>query len=95
MEHKYIAPETHNCNNDAVCPICDGGLSVCSVCGGAEGSMPTECPGFMMSPVEAQAVYKGEIDFRNGAWVQKVSPHSPAYYREAQKAGSYQGGYFA
>jgi hypothetical protein len=27
------------------CQFCDGGLFACTVCDGAEGSLPTDCPG--------------------------------------------------
>jgi hypothetical protein len=54
------------------CPICDGGLSLCTVCGGAEGSMPTDCPGHRMQAEVSDAVYAGEVDYdRRDGWVQR------------------------
>lgn len=50
------------------CPLCDGGLSWCSVCGGAEGSMPTDCPGYRLDPDTLDAVYNKRRDFKNGEW---------------------------
>ncbi len=44
------------------------GLSWCPVCRGAEGSLPTECPGTRMHPLEEQRVYSGHLDFRGGKW---------------------------
>ena len=45
------------------------GLSWCSTCGGAEGSLPTECPGRKMSIAEEQRVYAKYLDFLSGRWV--------------------------
>jgi len=50
------------------CPICDGGLAVCRVCGGAEGSLPTHCPGRRMTREEDQDVLHARRDFRAGKW---------------------------
>lgn len=52
------------------CMFCSGGLSMCTVCGGAEGSMPTDCPGEPMSWDTGQQVYEGLIDYRRGqGWI--------------------------
>ena len=40
----------------------------CKVCGGAEGALPTECPGRRMTNEEEAAVWVGTSDFSNGAW---------------------------
>ena len=55
------------------CPICDGGLGICKVCNGAEGSLPTECPGEMMSQQQDHSVYTGILDYKGGEWVGRVS----------------------
>jgi hypothetical protein len=39
------------------------------VCGGAEGALPTECPGELMSFERMQLVYAEQLDFRDGCWV--------------------------
>jgi hypothetical protein len=57
----------HKCS-DENCVVCNGGLSLCKVCGGAESSMPTECPGAKMTPEQAAAVQAGTIDFQGGQW---------------------------
>lgn len=44
------------------------GLSWCPRCGGAEGSLPTECPGQRMHHLEEQRVYAGHLDYRAGRW---------------------------
>jgi hypothetical protein len=52
------------------CQWCEGGLAYCPTCGGAEGSLPTECPGGEMDLVTQDRVAKGEVDFVNGTWVE-------------------------
>lgn len=62
----------------------EDGLAHCKVCGGAEGSLPTECPGARMSEVEEGAVYAGLFDFRNGYWqLQKQEPKLPVEVPES------------
>jgi hypothetical protein len=60
----------------AYCNICDGGLAVCSVCGSAEGSLTTDCPGGPVDYQRERQVYRGELDFVNGAWVVGRSRHA-------------------
>ena len=47
--------------------ICDTGgevvLSLCRICGGAEGAMPTNCPGRKLTGDELDAIYSGKLDF--------------------------------
>ena len=74
----HIWVEHKNCDQIA-CPICEGGLSVCSVCGLTEGSLTTDCPGYTCWEEKNEEIYTGQIDFRNGKWVNKPSPHSPNY----------------
>jgi hypothetical protein len=72
-KHIYYAPgdghahdrdwhERYNCN------ICDGGLAICKVCNGAEGTLTTHCPGYWYTEKE-EAVYKGLLDFVDGEWI--------------------------
>ena len=51
------------------CNFCDGGLSSCIVCDGAEGSLPSECPGKVMSCKEQELIFDGDLDFRDGKWI--------------------------
>ncbi len=44
------------------------GVSWCPVCGGAEGSLPSECPGARMPRLLEQRVYAGSLDFAGGRW---------------------------
>jgi len=62
---------THsNCENMS-CSICN--LWVCSMCGGAEGSLTTDCPCYQVPYVMRQLVYAGAIDFVVDKWVTKDS----------------------
>lgn len=49
---------------DGPCYTCDGGLTLCVVCAGVEGALPTLCPGSRMSFTTMDRVYVGIIDFR-------------------------------
>jgi hypothetical protein len=47
----------------------DDGLVHCKVCGGAEASLPTHCPGERMSEETESDVQNGLTDYRDGQWV--------------------------
>jgi hypothetical protein len=52
------------------CQFCDGGLFSCTVCGGFEGSLTTDCPGIKVDKKKLDEVYSGDIDYREGrGWV--------------------------
>ena len=72
--HVYEKHENCELNH---CPICDGGLSVCTVCGGWEGSLTSDCPRERMSGDEQDAVYAGIKDFRNGQWIDNSNTIHP------------------
>lgn len=57
----------HVCQ-DEDCFVCNGGLSWCTVCGGAEASMPAECPGDMMTQYQQDEIQGGRLNFKDGAW---------------------------
>jgi hypothetical protein len=69
--NKPHTPVVHGqaCNRTGSCFICDGGLVLCELCGGAEGSLPTHCPEVTMGEELEDQVYNGALDYRNGAWV--------------------------
>jgi hypothetical protein len=46
----------------------EDGLWNCLVCGGAEGSLPRECPGICVDGDQLDLVYAGKMDFKNGQW---------------------------
>ena len=57
-------PPGDGCPSDRGCNICN--LFLCAVCGGAEGSLASECPGFKMPADLETAICAGAIDYRNG-----------------------------
>lgn len=71
MKHDYEKHEDHATDPDGVlCRlVCDGGLSICKICGGAEGSLTTDCPGVVMTTEQGDAVYAGRLDYQGGAWI--------------------------
>jgi len=56
----YVCPD--DCDNPR-CKFCRGGLAACTVCGGAEGSLPSHCPGRKMTSEEQELVYTARLDF--------------------------------
>ena len=66
MKHTYYA-----CPKPCVklnCPICDGGLSHCTVCDCAEGTLTTECSGEVVPERSQKLIYDGVLDFVDGKW---------------------------
>jgi hypothetical protein len=59
------------CNGDCGGTCSDCCLFICAVCRGAEGSLPTECPGERMDEATQDAVYAGRRDFVGGVWITK------------------------
>lgn len=59
------------------CCICEGGLYLCTRCGGAEGSLPTDCPGREMGEAEHSAIMANRLDYdeRRGGWVPGPRQH--------------------
>ena len=49
------------------CNVCI--LYLCETCGGAEASLPSECPGRRMSAMEEELVQAKLLDFKSGGWV--------------------------
>ncbi len=50
------------------CFACEGGLSSCVTCGGAEASLPSHCPQQRMDGVQQMLVQQRVADFRDGEW---------------------------
>ena len=46
---------------DRYCPTCDGGLLTCGVCGGSEGELLLNCPGFLLSAETKDACREGNV----------------------------------
>jgi len=65
-------------------------LRHCAQCGGAEASMPTMCPGRMMTELEQHDVQHGTLDFSRGPgikpqwWVTKDRMDEELAYHRAQ-----------
>lgn len=83
MNHKFMTPQECKCSKwEGNCPICDGGLAYCTVCKGAEGSLPTECPGSPMSAEVQEKIMQGETDFYAGQWVAQSTTETAKKRRE-------------
>lgn len=78
VQHNYFTPKECDCDKEGGCNICDGALTVCKVCGGAEGSLASECPGYRVHPDVLDAVYSGQIDFKGGLWTVRPGKKSRA-----------------
>lgn len=76
-EHEYEVHATslsckhsgHLSSATGECRICDGGLSVCNVCGGAEAELTAECVGRKLTSDESRDVVIGFKNFVDGAWI--------------------------
>lgn len=66
---RHVLERHEKCDRPYPCPICDGGLASCTVCGGAEGDLTTDCPGVRVSADTQDKVYRGELDFVGGKWL--------------------------
>lgn len=66
-ESGHVAVKHDDCQRNC-CNVCDGGLTICARCGGAEGSLTTHCPGEPVSFDRDQNVYDGKIDYYQGQW---------------------------
>lgn len=65
--HQFHGPADHDPPDDFDnCQACV--LSLCKACGGAEASLPTDCPGRKMTAYEEDNVQAGNVDFVKGEW---------------------------
>ena len=71
------------------CNYCLGGLAYCTVCKGAEGTLPTECPGAYMTARQEADVYAARLDFVQGDWVYADNHPRTLFYKlwDEMKAG--------
>lgn len=69
MKHKQ--KEYCTCGGAGTCTGCT--LFVCDICNGAEGSLPTHCPGRRMTEEEEKLVFNGSLDYQNGKWINRVT----------------------
>jgi hypothetical protein len=78
LEHVWMKCATSR-GKDCDCSgnICRGGLGICKVCIGAEGALPTHCPGVPMTEEQMDDVYECRRDYvctehtPNGFWTLK------------------------
>jgi len=64
-----------------LCSICEGGLFLCSVCGLAEASLTTDCPGTRVPSQRVGEILHGRLDYAGGAWFD-LDPAGKAAARE-------------
>lgn len=69
IQFKHEDPEKCPEWEGRYCMFCDGGIFQCSVCGGAEGSLPSECPGYLIPMDMQDAIYNGALDYKDGKWI--------------------------
>lgn len=63
------------------CMFCEGGLGLCTVCHGFEGTLTTDCCGRKLTKDEEHRIYDlGTLDFREGVWVE-LKPKTPELSR--------------
>lgn len=61
----------HSCDSDD-CFTCSARLSLCIVCHGAEGALPTHCPGTRMNGDQIDLVHEGRLDYhRRYGWIRR------------------------
>jgi hypothetical protein len=73
MKHKLYGVDVPcYCPEDDRCVVCEGGLADCSVCGGAESSLPADCPGKRMSDGTIALIAAGELDYKDGEWINLI-----------------------
>ena len=69
----YKCPQP--CSSPGSCPYCDGGLGYCTVCGGAEGTLSSECCGYNLDDYVLAAIYHGGLDYVRDKWVVAYCRH--------------------
>jgi len=65
---KHDLEKHKNCNKE-YCSICVGGLALCTVCGGAEMTLTTDCCERPLTEAECDLIINSELDFKNRIWV--------------------------
>ena len=73
----HPAHKRYRCKDDCQgCHTCVGGLFSCTRCNGAEGTLPTDCPGSPMTEAQQDAVMAGDLDYdRKLGWVDRTQAH--------------------
>ena len=94
MQHVYYtADDISDTDSWGQSNIVDGGLGVCKVCGGMEGSLTTDCPGERIPYEKDQEVYAGKIDYREGrGWVPELNPTNQTWKKAMEIRAALKGG---
>jgi hypothetical protein len=87
MKHKYLKHE--NCK-EINCNICDGGLTLCTVCNCGEGELATECPGYDINKLARQLIYDGLMDYKEGDWIYKNRHKKEPFEQWIEKQDNYE-----
>jgi len=89
--HRWYVCDGKHEDGGSACWSCNG-LSMCVLCGGAEGAIPTDCPGEWMHDIVEQEVFDGELDFRRvlGGWVRMSNRGTPPKRERPQQSGWYE-----
>ena len=48
------------------------GIDRCRICGCAEGTLPTHCPGKQVDSFAQEEIYNGTLDYIDGEWLEVV-----------------------
>ena len=60
----HIWTKHEHCTNPGTCMICDGGLALCTICGGLEGALLDGCPGIRLTVDQHEWNYRKFLTFR-------------------------------
>lgn len=63
MDHRQ-----HKCHKDW-CSVCRNQQKVCTVCGAWDKEQAAHCPGYQLPQVKKDLIYYGDLDFKDGKWV--------------------------
>lgn len=73
MKHSYYVC-SKPCT-EPYCRWCEGGLSLCTVCKGFEGTLTVDCPGFKIEKEDLELIYHQDLDFVDGRWQHRPAKH--------------------
>lgn len=68
VPHVFYTAADVGCNEALYRQVVEGGLAICKVCGGAEGSLTTSCCEKELSSTQQELVMSGLLDFQRGKW---------------------------
>jgi hypothetical protein len=74
--HKLFRCDSRECMG---CQFCEGGLAFCTVCKGAEATLPTDCPGTPIAEWDSVLIQNGLLDYnRKLGWICTGEPSPTA-----------------